>query len=70
MHDAVPNKYDPVMSSRKEAAAKEIIRVAVREKERLGHRAVGTQHLLLSNAITVDREMTEPAKLTERGFPI
>jgi hypothetical protein len=24
----------------------------------------------LSNAITVDREMTEPAKLTERGFPI
>lgn len=28
--------------------AKEIIRVAAREKERLGHSAVGTQHLLLA----------------------
>jgi ATP-dependent Clp protease ATP-binding subunit ClpA len=38
--------------------AKEIIRIAVREKERLKHRAVGTQHLLL--AVLIYPEKRKP----------
>lgn len=36
-------------------SAKEIIRVAAREKEKLGHRAVGTQHLLLAILICPEK---------------
>ncbi len=36
-------------------SAKEIIRVAAREKEKLGHRTVGTQHLLLAILICPEK---------------
>jgi len=47
--------------------AKEIVRVAVREKERLKHRAVGTQHLLLAVLICPEKRKSlfRRAKLSE-----
>lgn len=47
-------------------SAKEIIRVAAREKEKLGHRAVGTQHLLLAILICPE----EPKSLFRRAKPL
>lgn len=49
-------------------SAKEIIRVAAREREKLGHRAVGTQHLLL--AILICPENPKSKSLFRRTKPL